>query len=159
MILKINNSEEISHSMEGNSRSATHEIINLLWNPKVDCYLHKSVPMVPNISQISPVRSLFFRILFSLVTLFLLVSKLYIQFLSHVPPRIYMVILSYNPWSNVRAKCLPFQHAVSLCPNLLSQNVCPQIICLRPLPYRLVIKFFIPNWTRTKPSPQHVSFY
>jgi hypothetical protein len=59
------NSTKPSPSWEATSRSATQEFISILWNSKAHRRVHKTLPPVPMLSQISPVS---IAILSSLVT-------------------------------------------------------------------------------------------
>jgi hypothetical protein len=47
---------EKSYSWEAASRSATQEIPNILWNPKVHFRVYKNPPLVHKLIQINPVH-------------------------------------------------------------------------------------------------------
>jgi hypothetical protein len=46
-----------SPSWEANSLSATQEILRLLWNQKIHYRVHKSLSLVPNLTQLHPVHT------------------------------------------------------------------------------------------------------
>jgi hypothetical protein len=48
---------EQAPSWEANSHSANQEIPRILWNPKVLYRVQKSPPLVPNLSQMYPIRT------------------------------------------------------------------------------------------------------
>jgi thiol-disulfide isomerase/thioredoxin len=65
---------------EANSFSGSPEVPCILWNLNVHCHLHKSLPLVPILSQINPVhalRSCFYKIHFHVILPSMLASSMY----------------------------------------------------------------------------------
>jgi len=70
LIIELSNAKEQSPSWEANSSSATQEIPHILCDPKVYFCLHKSLPLVPILSQnnaIRPFPSHFLKIHFNIM--------------------------------------------------------------------------------------------
>jgi hypothetical protein len=49
---------ELSPSWEATNCTAPQELPSILWNPKVQCRVHKSPPLVPIVSHIHPIHSI-----------------------------------------------------------------------------------------------------
>jgi len=68
---------EQCRSLEANNSSDTQEIPRILWNTQVHYRLHNSKPLVPDMSQINPVRALlnFLGIHFNIITVYIYVFE------------------------------------------------------------------------------------
>jgi len=102
-------SMEHSPSWEANNRSSGQEILRLVWNSNFHHRVHKSQPLVPILSQISPsqynypIYASFFRVLFAFQSLGLKFCKhfSYFSFVLHALPILSSLIFgeAYKLWS------------------------------------------------------------
>ena len=98
--LRMNNSP----SLKANTSSASHEISHMLQNPKVHYRVHKSKPLVPILSQISPVHALPIELL---KTILILYSYLQVHLPSGLFPSDFHTKTVYgNPLTSVSATSL-----------------------------------------------------
>jgi hypothetical protein len=56
-LMVLTYSKEQSPSLEANRFAARQEIPRILWNPNVQCHIHKSPPPVSHLSQLKPVHT------------------------------------------------------------------------------------------------------
>jgi hypothetical protein len=102
---------ELSPSWETANCAATQELSNTLWNPKVHCRVHKSLPLVPIINQINPVHitpSYLSKINFNIIhpptfwspkwSLSFWLSHQYPTCIPPLPLSCYMPCPSHPPW-------------------------------------------------------------
>jgi hypothetical protein len=88
---------ELSRSCEATSRSATRHFPKTLWNQKIHYRAHKSLPLVPVLSQMNTFTSYFSKIHLDIV------SHLRLHFLVTLPPKLY--IHSSSPPPPICATC------------------------------------------------------
>jgi hypothetical protein len=89
---------EISNSMEQSPFWGATQDVTRLRNPKVHYHVHKSLPLVPILSQLNPIHtatSSFLQILSNLPNGFILRRKLWICFLSRPPLTLRTVHLTH----------------------------------------------------------------
>ena len=88
---------------QANMFSAGQEIPTTLWNPKVHCRIHKSLPPVPILNQIDPVHA---PSHFTEIHLIILSSHLSLGFPSGLFPSGFPIKILYTPLlSPIRATC------------------------------------------------------
>jgi hypothetical protein len=68
---------ELSPSREAASCAATQELVNVLWNPKVHCRVHKSPPLVLILNRLSQVLTISFSLSVSLRSSLILSTHLH----------------------------------------------------------------------------------
>jgi hypothetical protein len=69
-IRELTNYMDVNNSWEATSCAAPQEFPEVLWNPKANCRIHKSPPLVPILNQINPVhirKSYVFKIHYNIV--------------------------------------------------------------------------------------------
>jgi hypothetical protein len=128
-----------------NSCSATQEFPSILWNPKFHYSVHKSPPLVPNLSQIyqaNSIPSYFFKIHFNIILTLHLGSP--IDLLSSGSPTKILYAFLYfpsrqyhSPWYDYPSNILRWVWIMKLC-----------IMYFSPASYH-----FLP--LKSKYSPQH----
>jgi hypothetical protein len=79
---------EVSPSSEDADCAATHELLNILWNPKVHYRVHTSPPLIP-IESVHIIPSYLSKIYFNSPPTYILIF-LVVSFLLAFPPIPYM---------------------------------------------------------------------
>jgi hypothetical protein len=114
----ITNSMVNSPSWEANGHSASQEIPGLFWNLKVHYHDHKSLPLVPILSQMQQLYNFQST---SLRSILILSSHLHLGLVSNLLP-------SSSPIKIVNAVLISSTHARATCPTKLILNLISPII-------------------------------
>jgi hypothetical protein len=141
---------ELSPSREAASRSASQELLNILWNPNVHYRVNKSLPLVPILSRIQSIAAH----PVSLTSIIILFSHLRLGFPSGLFPSGFPAKILYTCTSL-------FPHARYMpCPSyayLFEHSPCiwrrVQVMKLLLMQFSPTSYHFIP--IRSKFSPQH----